>query len=202
MLEFLNMSKKVVVVFNGNIESGKDSLENLLEEKYWSTRIENKELLYTLGSLVYGYEFYDYRDSCVNRCLKDSDIICVNDSYISPRNSLIKISDVIKDNIDEHFLSKNLAKTVLDYFDGDYTSCIVTTNIGYQNEFDNFVNTVMDQSNNQIKVLLVKIHTNNVNKDKRESINIGSTDIKSLDLYGKSVEENFITLCDFVESNI
>lgn len=135
--------KKFLFIFNGQANCGKDTLENFMADEFWSHRIENKESLYEIGSKVYNIPHSAYVELCTKRELKDK--VSPLLKGLTPRQSIIHVSNVVKAQINRSAFSIDLAKRVEAYFDGTNESCMVTTNIGYQDEFDDIVDYLSDR---------------------------------------------------------
>ncbi len=160
--------KKFLFIFNGQANCGKDTLENFMVDEFWSQRIENKESLYELGAKVYNIPYSAYRELCVKRELKDT--ISPLLKGLTPRQSIIHVSNVVKSQINRSAFSIDLAKRVEAYFDGTNESCMVTTNIGYQDEFDDIVDYLSDKDIEVVLINLLKPEMDDVQLDARELI--------------------------------
>ena len=186
--------KNFLVIFNGQANCGKDTLENFMADEFWSHRIENKESLYEIGSKVYNIPHSAYVELCTKRELKDK--VSPLLKGLTPRQSIIHVSNVVKAQINRSAFSIDLAKRVEAYFDGTNESCMVTTNIGYQDEFDDIVDYLSDKDIEVVLINLLKPEMDDVQLDARELI---VTDkVKSFEIVIKkenpvSVAENQLT---------
>lgn len=186
--------KKFLFIFNGQANCGKDTLENFMADEFWSHRIENKESLYEIGSKVYNIPHSAYVELCTKRELKDK--VSPLLKGLTPRQSIIHVSNVVKAQINRSAFSIDLAKRVEAYFDGTNESCMVTTNIGYQDEFDDIVDYLSDKDIEVVLINLLKTEMDDVQLDARELI---VTDkVKSFEIVIKkenpvSVAENQLT---------
>lgn len=186
--------KKFLFIFNGQANCGKDTLENFMADEFWSHRIENKESLYEIGSKVYNIPHSAYVELCTKRELKDK--VSPLLKGLTPRQSIIHVSNVVKAQINRSAFSIDLAKRVEAYFDGTNESCMVTTNIGYQDEFDDIVDYLSDKDIEVVLINLLKPEMDDVQLDARELI---VTDkVKSFEIVIKkenpvSVAENQLT---------
>lgn len=160
--------KKFLFIFNGQANCGKDTLENFMANEFWSHRIENKESLYEIGSKVYNIPHSAYVELCTKRELKDK--VSPLLKGLTPRQSIIHVSNVVKAQINRSAFSIDLAKRVEAYFDGTNESCMVTTNIGYQDEFDDIVDYLSDKDIEVVLINLLKYEMDDVQLDAREII--------------------------------
>ncbi len=160
--------KKFLFIFNGQANCGKDTLENFMADEFWSHRIENKESLYEIGSKVYNIPHSAYVELCTKRELKDK--VSPLLKGLTPRQSIIHVSNVVKAQINRSAFSIDLAKRVEAYFDGTNESCMVTTNIGYQDEFDDIVDYLSDKDIEVVLINLLKPEMDDVQLDARELI--------------------------------
>lgn len=160
--------KKFLFIFNGQANCGKDTLENFMADEFWSHRIENKESLYEIGSKVYNIPHSAYVELCTKRELKDK--VSPLLKGLTPRQSIIHVSNVVKSQINRSAFSIDLAKRVEAYFDGTNESCMVTTNIGYQDEFDDIVDYLSDKDIEVVLINLLKPEMDDVQLDARELI--------------------------------
>lgn len=160
--------KKFLFIFNGQANCGKDTLENFMVDEFWSHRIENKESLYEIGSKVYNIPHSAYVELCTKRELKDK--VSPLLKGLTPRQSIIHVSNVVKSQINRSAFSIDLAKRVEAYFDGTNESCMVTTNIGYQDEFDDIVDYLSDKDIEVVLINLLKPEMDDVQLDARELI--------------------------------
>ena len=160
--------KKLFVIFNGQANCGKDTLENYMVDEFWSTRIENKESLYEVGAKVYNIPLSAYHELCTKRELKDKQSPLLKG--LTPRQSIIHVSNVVKSQINRSAFSIDLAKRVESYFDGTQDSCIVTSNIGYQDEFDDILNYLDGSGIEIVLINLVNKDSDDVKYDAREDI--------------------------------
>lgn len=160
--------KKFLFIFNGQANCGKDTLENFMVDEFWSHRIENKESLYEIGSKVYNIPHSAYVELCTKRELKDK--VSPLLKGLTPRQSIIHVSNVVKAQINRSAFSIDLAKRVEAYFDGTNESCMVTTNIGYQDEFDDIVDYLSDKDIEVVLINLLKPEMDDVQLDARELI--------------------------------
>lgn len=196
--------KNFLVIFNGQANCGKDTLENFMADQFWSQRIENKESLYELGAKVYNIPYSAYRELCVKRELKDT--ISPLLKGLTPRQSIIHVSNVVKSQINRSAFSIDIAKRVESYFDGNNESCIVTTNIGYQDEYDDIVQYLTGKNIDIILINLTKDSENDdIKLDARETIINKHDNVKTFEIVIKkdnavSVAEN--ELSDIISSCI
>lgn len=182
--------KKFLFIFNGQANCGKDTLENFMVDEFWSHRIENKESLYEIGSKVYNIPHSAYVELCTKRELKDK--VSPLLKGLTPRQSIIHVSNVVKAQINRSAFSIDLAKRVEAYFDGTNESCMVTTNIGYQDEFDDIVDYLSDKDIEVVLINLLKPEMDDVQLDARELI---VTDkVKSFELVIK--KENPVSVAE------